>query len=142
MLRLLLLLPLGLARLKASTDDTSFLWAISQVETGGEKHPDLAVSTTGCRGRYQLSSAVWFQYAPIGWPHTDAHDPVKSELIARKHLAYLKARYEPCPDYHLRIALAHDWKYGPHCVHSYKLPYFTDSYATRTWNLYSEHKNN
>lgn len=127
------LILLGWARLSAHADDDALLWAISQVESGGD---DAAVGPCGARGRYQISGAVWFQHAPAGWDHKDAHDPRKAEIVARKHIAWIrKHANSTCPQY-----IAGCWNKGVrgwrnHCDARTGFGTGTD-YTWRVYNLY------
>jgi hypothetical protein len=111
---LLGILLIGVARLKAN-DDLLFLRAIAQVESGNANHPDGdddVVGPCGARGRYQISEIAWRQHTK--WPHTDAHHPTKSQIVALKHLQWLRGVLKKDmggePMYH---QLASAWLRGP-----------------------------
>lgn len=139
-MRAALFLLLTISRLQASSDDRTFLWAISQVETGGR---DGAIGLCGARGRYQLSMATWYRFAPAGWAHEGAHNPAMAEVVALRNVASIKKAIGITPqdtEKQVIFAMAAGWVVGtsasPDRVGS---PRVTD-YCQRVWNLYLERK--
>lgn len=139
-MKTMLLLLLLIGRLHATTDDRAFLWAISQVESGGN---DNAVGPCGARGRYQISQTTWHRFAPKGWAHERAHNPASSEVVALRNTASIKKTLSIVPqDDEKRVvfAMASAWLVGPNASPAWvESPRVTD-YCQRVWNLYLERK--
>lgn len=139
-MRAMLLLLLLVGRLQATADDRTFLWAISQVETGGN---DGAVGPCGSRGRYQISLPTWQRFAPGGWTHEQAHIPARSEVVALRNVASMKKALNILPqDDEKRVifCMAAAWLVGPQASPAWaESPHVTD-YCQRVWNLYLERK--
>lgn len=66
-------------------DADALLWAIAQVESGGNH---LARGNAGERGAWQFTEATWRETMPgVAW--TEAHDPIVADTAAHRHLARL-----------------------------------------------------
>lgn len=139
-MKIAVLFLLLIGRLQAAPDTRTFLRAIAQVESGGD---DRAVGPCGARGRYQLSVATWMRFAPSGWPHVDAHNSVKSEVVALRNAASLRERFMEQAggdEKGLIKFMAAGWLVGANATESAIFSPRAVNYAERVWNLYEERK--
>lgn len=130
------MLLLGAAKLTA-TDDIKFIEAIAQVESGGR---DDAVGPCGSISRYQIMPSTWRMHTQ--WPISDSSRPLKAQIVAVKHLRYLKTCLKTSDDY---FVLACAWKCGPGYGSKKETnKQLTDrlEYAARVLNVFNELKTN
>lgn len=135
---LLGLLLIGASKLSASHDLT-FLEAVAAVESGGR---DSAIGPCGSRGRYQLKESTWKSLT--NWPHSSAHKPLLSQIVALKLLHCLKKELGMEPGQEEYVKLAFAWKAGS----GYSKKEETDEqfiarleYAERVMRIFRELKN-
>lgn len=92
-------------------DDLRFLSAIAQVESGNNAK---SVSSSGCVSSYQITPQNWAMHTD--WPLSDASDPTKAQVVAVRHLQWIRSELAKMPHVgEIDVpALALAWRYGPH----------------------------
>jgi hypothetical protein len=128
------ILALGAAKLSAS-DDLFFLQAISAVESGD---CDTAVGPCGAVGRFQMLPTTWAQHTD--WPVSDATKRLRAEIVALRHLQWLKKAM----DTDVYWSLAAGWKSGAYYnrkTETNEQMLARIDYANRVVSLFKELKN-
>ena len=134
----------------SSTDHSLLLKCISEVES---RNNDEAISHSRgrvhARGRYQITSAVWFQHTNRPW--VQAHSFFVSSEIARRHLSWLDSNIPriDVDEVEARpFALAWAWRGGldgwlqRETLSGYTNPQRSHNhdYARRVYNLYADYR--
>jgi len=127
---LFVLLLLCSAVARADMDDSRFLYAVRQVETGDKWQ----IGSKGERTPYQFMASTWARYSatPASYLRPDVVD-----AVARAHLATIKAtlRQRGLPVNVATVAAA--WRHGANSKSLMREA--RTSYATRIKALYYDH---
>lgn len=70
-------------------DDNIILQSISQVESNNQHH---IIGRAGEKTKYQFREGTWYQYSDVPFFFIEqGHYEVESDIVAKKHLAKIKA---------------------------------------------------